>query len=311
MRLCVAGDTGLLGQAILRRFAHGNPVLGASTSQSPSSWAATSAFRHLRCDVAKDPTPFFRAMDEFSPELVVNCAALVDVKACEEVPSFAETLNAEWPGRLADKCSRLGARLIHISTDQIFDGRKHAPYTEEDEPAPLNQYGRTKWLGEEAVRKCCPDAAVVRTNIVGLKGAARPTFAEWLISALIRKEKIRLADDFFTSSLHVDYLAEALSTLCKHPVSGTLNLASSDALSKYEFGRLLALELHLDFSSVEKVRLKDLKLVPERPGYLGLDVSKAERLTGTELPRSLKTVKKLAADHRAKQETTRHAYETI
>lgn len=290
----VLGDTGLLGQAMTAELVRrGARVLGVSTSASARARAGAD-YRHERLDAAAEPERLFERLDDFGPSVVVNCAGLADVNGCETDPGAAEALNAALPAELAAHCAKRNVAFVHVSTDQVFDGRASAPYAESDAPRPLHAYGRTKLAGERAALR--HGALAARTNLVGLRGAAKPAFAEWLCAALISKTPITLAEDFVTSSIHAGALSCLLLDLCAGGARGLFHVATRDAASKYEFGARLARALGADFSAVKRGRLSDLRLEPARPGFLALDVTEAEKALGRELPRIDDTIAALKRD---------------
>lgn len=295
MKICILGDTGLLGQALARELAPGYDVLGISSTRA----TPPRRYRRVVCDVLRDEKRLFRTLRSFNAELYFNCIGLVDVAGCERSPKLARRLNSEFPDKVARFARQNGARLVHISTDQVFDGRKRSPYRENDTPRPLNVYGATKLAGERAVLLHGAGALVVRTNIVGFRGLRnKPTFAEWLCRSLRDRSHMILADDFITSSIHVGALAPLLERAAQLNISGLYHIATGDSLSKFAFGRRLARNLRLDFSATRRGRLSDLNLRPERPAYLALSVDKARRVLG-RLPRTNDTVRRLAVDYRS------------
>ena len=295
MKVCVLGDTGLLGQALIKKVAPRHETLGVS--RKPSGVCRISRYRHISFDLTKSTDKFFTELKKFKAELLVNCAGLADVKKCEALREEARFLNADLPGRLAEFAFRDGMAFIHLSTDHIFDGRKKSPYLETDKPNPLNRYGATKLRGEQNVAAKNPKALIVRTNVVGLRGSeGNPTFVEWLLQALLKNETIVLAEDFVTSSIHADFLAELLLEVHQKKLSGILNLASSDSVSKYAFGKMLAKKLAIGFKHVKKGKLKDLNLIPPRPAHLALDTTRAQKLLPVRIPAIQDTLQRLAEE---------------
>ena len=282
MKVLIAGDTGLLGQALVEHFLPEHQVAGFSSSAAVNS---TPGYNHSVFNLLSGLAPVEDLLKKFSPELMINCTGLVDVKRCEEEKDLAWRMNAELPGLLAKACALRNTKFIHISTDQVFDGKKSTPYEEQDIPAPTNQYGVTKLAGEESVLKENSGALVLRTNIVGWRGrAAAAVFAEWLSESLVAGSPISLAEDFVTSSIHVDFFCQILHKLYEHESVGMLHAAAKDAVSKYEFGRLFAEAASLDFSHVRRAKLSLLGLKPPRPPFLALSSHAAQKFVGTPIP---------------------------
>ena len=301
-KIVVLGDSGLLGQALIQHW--GNrpdfEVVGVSTSQSAktSFWRPLSGtYEHWMYDVTEKESSLFKKLSSWSPDLLVNSIGLVNVSECETQRDRANLLNSEVPSRFAMWAARNKVRFFHISTDHVFDGRAERPYIEEDIPRPINAYAQTKLSGEQSVLDVLPDALVVRTNIVGFKDRpGHPTFAEWLCQALYNRENITLFDDYVNSMIHVHDLAVLLDECFDKSVSGIIHLTTTDALSKYDFGKNLASNVGADFSNVRKGHMRGSNMRPIRPCFLALDTQKAEKILGHNLPTSDNAIHKLSAD---------------
>jgi dTDP-4-dehydrorhamnose reductase len=206
--LLVTGGTGYLGRELLRRRPD---AVGASRGAG------------LRLDV-RDAEAVRAAFAELQPAAVIHTAYRQD----DRVTTFDGAVN------VARAAAETGARLVHLSSDLVFDGESEAPYTEDDEPSPLSDYGRAKADAEAAVRDAHPAALVVRTSL--MYGGAELGVQE------------RMAADpnaaFFTdevrSPVHVGDLAAALLELVAAERAGILHVAGSDPLSRYDFARLLS-----------------------------------------------------------------------
>jgi dTDP-4-dehydrorhamnose reductase len=206
--LLVTGGSGYLGRELLRRSPG---AVGASRGSG------------LRLDV-RDPAAVKAAFAELRPAVVIHTAYDMQDRAT----TYGGAVN------VAEAAAAIGARLIHLSTDVVFDGEKGAPYVEEDEPTPVTAYGRDKADAEPAVRQAHPGTLIVRTSL--MYGAPEPG----------RHERVAADPDavFFTdevrSPVHVGDLAAALLELAGGGRSGILHVAGADPLSRYDFARLLA-----------------------------------------------------------------------
>lgn len=306
MRICVVGDTGMLGQTLGRTLGSMHALMGVSP-HLPQFLNRDPNYEHVDLDLLTQFREFTERLDRFRPELMINAAACVDLQKCEKEPDYAMQINGALAGSLAEVAARREMGFIHISTDAIFDGAQKTPYCEEDSPNPKNQYGKSKLAGEREVLRHFPKALICRTNIVGFRGwNGMPTFAEWLCDALYHQKPITLADDFITSSMHAEDLGPlALEIFQKHG-NGVFHVASHDAASKYEFGEALAETLGVPMLRVTKGSLKDLNLCPPRADFIALTVRKAESLLGRKLPDTKNTVQKLACAYKQQIEETRH-----
>jgi dTDP-4-dehydrorhamnose reductase len=217
-----------------------------------------------------------RALEQVEPEVIVNAAALTDVDVCARFPERAHAVNAEVPATLARVARRLGAHLVHLSTDYVFDG-KAGPYDEEAAPAPLGAYGQSKLRGEEAVRALAGSHAIARTAIVyGWPAPSRPNFGTFVLGELLAKRPVRLFEDQWITPSAVSSVARMLAELVETKRTGTWNVCGAQTVSRVEFGRALCEVFCLDASLLTPVPMKSMGLA-ERPARAGLIAEKARR----------------------------------
>lgn len=283
MELCILGVTGLLGQALVKEASARNiHYTGVAHSNADVCLDITSN---------KDLEDFVRG-HRF--DVIINTCAIVNHALCDSNPQLAYTTNARPNALLADLSKELGFKLVFISTDGYFCGDKDCKHDEASEVKLLNEYARTKFAGE-CFTLTNPKSLVVRTNIIGFKGAEQPTFLEWVINSLKNKEKMTLFDDYYTSSITVTQFSKALFDLLPKNPTGILNLASSEVFSKAKFINCLSdvLELPLIEPKIGSVS----QLVSKRADSLGLDVSKAESLLGYKLPDLEAVIKQIKEEY--------------
>src|SRR5262249_8195891 len=146
---------------------------------------------HARVDVA-DPASI-SAIRATRSEVIIHAAAMTDVDACELDPERAHRINAKGTGHVAEAADALGARLVYVSTDYVFDGPKHEPYTEADPPNPINVYGRSKLEGERMVERLGAAALVVRTAWV--YGLGTRNFVTEILRLARTKPTLHVVDD--------------------------------------------------------------------------------------------------------------------
>lgn len=267
MKICILGSTGLLGQALIKEARRRDfEVVGIARKNAD-----------VELDITDDNALelFF---DENSFDLVINTVAIVNHKLCDEDLELAYSANARPSAVLSQNTN---FKYVFISTDGYFSGDKNKKHSESAPVALLNEYARTKFSGE-CFALTNPNALVVRTNIIGFRNQEQPTFLEWAINALNEKAEMTLFDDYFTSSISTTQFSKALFDLLKNNATGVYNLASRDVFSKAEFIQKLAKTL--DFS-LENVKIGSVSsLSSKRADSLGLDVSKAEKTLGYNLP---------------------------
>ena len=271
MRILLFGSTGLLGQALIRVASRrGETVVGAARR------GADHAVDLSKGEGVRD------LIGSIAPDLVVNAAALTNLDACEADPLIAHTINAAAVGAMAEACRERATRLLHVSTDHFFTGDGAQQHDETASVHLVNEYARSKFAGESLAMRA-PGALVVRTNFTGMRGwHGLPTFLEWAMNAIERREPMTLFDDFHTSTIDADALAAALLDLVGRDATGLLNVASREVASKKRFVEALAhaMGVRLDWAGTASVR----NLAVKRAESLGLDVTRAEALLGYRLP---------------------------
>jgi UDP-4-amino-4,6-dideoxy-N-acetyl-beta-L-altrosamine transaminase/dTDP-4-dehydrorhamnose reductase len=241
-------------------------------------------------------------MKEFSPQIVIHTAAWVDVDGCQVNPAKAKESN-ETLTKLVVSASPKKAKIVYISTEQVFPGNK--PYAKESDPTrPINIYGRTKLAGEQIVQKSRKQHLIVRTNFFGWSLGRKKTFGEWLIQSLREKQPIQLFTDFYFTPLYAGLVADRLEHLLKKEAQGVVHLGGRDRVSKYEFGRKLARMSGLSFGSVKDARMDSVASLAPRPKDISLNSGRAEALLGTQSPTLEKSLQLFLRDEKAFKPTT-------
>jgi dTDP-4-dehydrorhamnose reductase len=183
-----------------------------------------------------DPGAVREFLVRFRPDLVVHAAAWTDVDGCERDPERAHRVNAEGARIVAEETARRGARLVFISTDFVFDGRKAGAYTEEDEPKPISAYGESKLAGERAVQTAVPDAILARTAWLYGEGGAG-NFVRSILKAAKEGGELAVVDDQIGSPTYAADVAGALHDLVRARAEGTFHVVNSGEASRFLFAR--------------------------------------------------------------------------
>lgn len=275
-RVAVIGDSGLLGEYVVKAFKRrGAHVIGVS--------------RRPR-GIANDNLPFdarngsLVEIGELNAQVIVNCAAIASHAKCEADYDLAYSINSVFPERLARLSSDLGSRFIHVSTDAVFAGSPGAPFTEEDEKAPLDSYGKTKALAEDMILESNPSAIVLRTNFFGIPGLGRNSVYWDFLMRLRQGEPLVAYHDYEVSSLFAGHLAESIVDLCFARFSGLLHVASRDGMTKLEFAETIA-RLHLlPRERIEPESVSGPRGLPNRGSALTLDVSRVQATLRRVMP---------------------------
>jgi dTDP-4-dehydrorhamnose reductase len=258
--LLVTGGTGYLGGELLRRA----PAVGTWHTREP-----TARGDWLRLDV-RDSVAVRRELGRLRPAAVIHTAYRQDDRA----------VTLDGAAAVAEAAAAVGARLVHVSSDVIFDGTKPCPYTEQDPPSPITDYGRAKAEAEHAVQAAHPDALVVRTSL--LYGGSEPSRHERLAhEAADGRGEMTFFEDELRSPVLVGELASALLELAAREERGILHVAGPDIVSRYQFACLLARAHGRRGELIRRGRLDASGVA--RPANSALDTSRARGLLRTRL----------------------------
>lgn len=269
MKVMVTGANGLVGSRLCALLAvQGHAVTGVS--RGPSRIAQPYASVDLT-----DAGAVKRALDELKPEVVINPASMTDVDGCEKEPAGAFAANCAAVATLALETKRLGAHLVQVSTDYVFDGETGG-YAETDRPNPRGVYPITKHMGEEAVRALAGSWAIARVSVVyGWPQAARSNFGAWLVGALAVKQPVKLFSDQHVSPTLALSAAEMLAELAERRLPGIWHTAGATTVNRVDFARALCDRFGFERDTIVPSRLTDLELATPRPKNSSLNVAKA------------------------------------
>jgi dTDP-4-dehydrorhamnose reductase len=242
---------------------------------------AAGAYGYADADLG-DGRSVEAALLAFRPDAVLHCGAMTDVDACEREPERAFRVNAGGTEQVARACRALGARLVALSTDYVFDGAA-GPYREEDAPSPRGAYARSKRAGEEAALAIAPDCAVARVAVVyGGPPGARATFAGQVVEKLSRGEVVRAFEDQWVSTtLASAGAARCLELLLETSYRGVLHASDATWLDRVDLARRVARAFGLDPAGIVPVKLAAAGLLVPRPPRAGLRVERAAALLRT------------------------------
>jgi len=270
MKIILTGAGGRLGAALVREYREKFEVTG---------------FDHAQLDLANlDRVRDRLGATEF--DVLINAAAFTNVDLCEKEPEQAFRINAEAPRVLAEICRDKNAKLIHFSTDYVFDGEKGEPYVEEDEARPISVYGQSKSEGEEKVLAMHDRHLVVRVSWVF--GPDRPSFVDAMIKRAREEEHIEAIADKFSAPTYTGDIAKMLPRFFDVDVAGgILHFANAGECTWQEYAQFgldccRSLGIRLKAKAVGAIKLKEMKnWVARRPVYSVLSTAKYIALTGT------------------------------
>jgi len=279
MRILITGASGLLGINLALEAADQHIVFG----QVNSNPVHTNSFTVLKTDLL-EPGALEDLFEKSQPEWVIHCAALANLEACELDPDLARELNTEVPRKLARHCRKGGARLLHVSTDAVFDGLTGG-YIETDSPNPLSIYAQTKLNAETAVVETNPDALVARVNLFGWSLKGRRSLAEFFFNNLSTGVPVKGFTDVFFSPLLVNDIAHIFIKMLESELRGVYHVLSSDYMSKYEFGAAIARCFGFDPGLIAPISVMDAGLAAARSPNLTLRVDKLIHDLGQSPPK--------------------------
>lgn len=228
-------------------------------------------------------TSVVKTMAEAQPEIVVNCAAYTDVDGCETNIETAFAVNAEGVKNIAEACKKIKAKLIHYSTDYIFDGGKKQPYNESDAPSPLNVYGQAKLKGEYYITGILKDYLILRTSwLFGKKGN---NFVTTILRLAKERKELKVVNDQIGSPTYTMDLTQATESLITNMARGIFNVTNTGRCSWYEFAGKI-----LEFAIVKGVKIlpivsNELTVSAKRPRNSILDNAKFNSLSQFKMPR--------------------------
>jgi len=283
-RVLITGITGLLGNSLAKEVGHYGQVYGIARhvrlGQLPGRMFATDLL---------DRASLKSIINEISPDLVIHTAALASVDACETDPNLAERVNVDTTQNLLQLLPKHGCRFVLISTDAVFDG-KSGNYREDDIPAPVNVYGKTKLRAEQETLSSRPDGLVIRTAFYGSNLLPKESLSEWILNRLRSGVRVPGFADVRFSPLYAAHLARLIVLAASKTVTGVLHLASSESCSKYQFALSLALAAGFDEEWVYPTTLESAGLRAPRPRDVSLRSSYAAKVLGEPLPSILEGV---------------------
>jgi dTDP-4-dehydrorhamnose reductase len=286
-KILVTGATGLLGCTLVPHLRSlGHEVIACGRDRGD-----------LRMDL-RDAMQVRRGVDTASVDVVINLAGATNVDECEKDPQAAYEVNVLAVENLVLAMAGGRARLVHVSTDHVYDGP--GPHVEH-EVTVRNQYAMSKLAGEQAALRLADRAAVLRTNFVGRSECERrQSFSDWIVQAGREAKPVELFTDVRFSPLRMRTLSAMLARVAEGSgPHGVFNVGATTAMSKAHFARALAQAIGISQDAMRDARLQDRKLPAPRPRGLAMDSHKFEQAFGVKLPRLEDEVTALAEEYKS------------
>lgn len=282
MNILLLGKGGQVGWELQRSLS----VLGVVTALDFDS--------QTHCGDFSRPEGIRETVRALRPDIIVNAAAHTAVDKAESEPEFARLLNATSPGVLAEEAARLGAWLVHYSTDYVFDGSGDRPWVETDAPAPLSCYGRTKWEGEQLIQQSGCRHLILRTSWV--YAARGGNFAKTMLRLAQERERLTVIDDQWGAPTGADLLADVTAHAIRHllnrPEDGGIYHCVAGGETTWHAYAKFAIDYATKAQDATKFAVKEIVPVPtsafptpaRRPHNSRLDTRKLQATFGLQLP---------------------------
>ena len=278
MKIMILGANGFTGRRILKRLAPNHQVMACSLH--PDILPEEGYQFHTLNMVDTDATNTL--LKDFHPEVIINASALSVVDYCEQHPEEAYALNVSAVKHLAEYSQANSCRLIHLSTDFVFDGTASEPYKETDTPNPVNYYGKTKRWSEEAIEQTCTNYAIARVEVVYGKPfpGQHGNIVHLVKSRLGNGQGIRVVSDQFRSPTWVEDIARAIESLLSEKHQGIYHICGRETLSVADIAYRTAKYFGLDTSLIQTVTTEEMNEATPRPLFSPMSTEKAFREFG-------------------------------
>ena len=288
--ILVTGASGLLGSNLVLAGVDAGREMGAVVHAHPVHVAGVAT---VEVDLT-DAAAVRAAIGRVRPAAVIHCAAQTNIDEAELHPGEARRINVDASATIASACAEVGAKLVYISTDTVFDGTR-AFNTESDPVNPLNVYGRTKLEGEREAAARNPDTIVARTNLYGWNAQDKQSLAEWVLERLERGDTVPGFTDVWFCPILVNDLAAILFAMLDRDLRGTYHVVGGERISKHDFAVRVAREFGLDERSVLPGSVEEAALPAPRAHDLSLSTEKTAAALERRMPMVDEGIRRFAA----------------
>lgn len=265
-KIMVIGGSSLLGYKILAN--RNNLELYASYNKNPINMENLES---IEIDITNKTN--CKKILEIKPDVIINTAAITNVDYCEKFKKNAFDVNVTGTKNISEIADKIGSKLIHISTDAVFSGDKKF-YTEEDEPNPVNIYGKTKFEGEKIVSKI-EDSVILRPSVIfgwipseyiKTRDESRKTmnFGLWVLDQLNKKNKMSIVNDQFNTPTLADNMAKNILEILQKDVKGIFHLSGLSCISRLDFSKKIARSFGYSENLINSTSTKKLKQIAPR-----------------------------------------------
>ena len=286
-KILITGSNGLLGQKLIQFFSQQSDYNVIGCSRGENRITSIDNFTYYNVDIT-DKNKFTEILHAEKPSIIINCAAMTNVDLCEEKKEECDNINVDVLKNMVLFCKKNNTKLIHLSTDFIFDGNKGF-YKEEDTPNPVNYYGESKLKSENIIVENLTNYAIIRTILVygTTENTNRGNIVSWVKNNLEAGKKINVVNDQFRMPTLVDDLLKAIALIVQKDAVGIFHISSNELLSIYEIALLVADAYKLNTQQITAIPSSKLNQKAKRPLKTGFNLHKSESVLGFK-PKSFK-----------------------
>lgn len=281
----VCGASGLTGYKIAKMNSNFN-IIGLYNTRIPKLDCET-----IQVDVS-DPDSLSNVISSTKPDIIINTTALHNVDYCEEHQNESYIVNTEAIKNLQLNSEKIGAKLIHLSTDYVFSGYENSPYSETDKTNPINVYGKTKLQGENLLDTS--SSIIIRTSVVygwtpmelagKTSSSGKPmNFGMWLLNSLYQKKPLKIITDQYATATLADSLAESILSVATSDKTGLYHISGLSCENRFDFSQKLAKVFGYDPELISATTSSEFKQIAKRPAYSCLDCQKVIKDFGLNL----------------------------
>ena len=288
MKFFITGGSGLLGER-LATIANNDYELVLSHNTNPTS-------NTVKCDIT-DKNEVEKTITENKPDVIIHCAAMTDVDLCEDKIDLAYKINSEGTQNITKASEKIGAKIIYVSTDFVFDGKK-GYYSEEDEVNPLGIYAKSKYDGEIQVKKYSSNWAIARVSVL-YGWHKKQNFTTWVINQLRNNNPINIVTDQINSPTYADNAAEAIFEIAKQDKNGIFHTSGNDRINRFDFTKKIAEAFNLNKDLINPTTSKQFVQKAPRPQDSSLNVNKVEKELGMTMETCDESLNRMANDEKS------------
>lgn len=282
MKICITGSNGLLGQHLAKMLADTtqHEILATGKAESRLPDISSRKLHYFSLDIT-DALAVNTFLLLHLPDVIIHAAAMTQPDACEQNPVECWNVNLTATRFLLDAAENIHAHFIYISTDFVFDGM-NGPYTETDEPGPVNYYGSSKLAAEKSVMEYKADWAIVRTVLVfgNILTGSRSNVISWVKENLENNKPIKVVNDQWRTPTYVEDLAKGILLVMEKRAMGIYHISGEEAMTPYNMATATANYLQLDKSLMTAVNADTFTQPARRPLRTGFIIDKAKKILG-------------------------------